>query len=547
MEPSFYQMKKPEVSGETITLETDRHFYCINEKLFFRANYSFNNRIEGVSWSNVLYVELIRWNGQKIAQAKFKLNETGVSGYLQIPENILSGNYYLRAYTKWMRNFRVEEYACKSIKIINPFNSDIDYGNADDKDNEVIHMKALTFERAENIKCIANKNSYKPREKIELTVLLNDIESKESGFCITVAKTGTIDTIDYCVQVPEETYSDEEALSYLPEFRGISVSGKILNASSQIPMEDAVVNLSIPQDCRYYSTFLTKSIGKFHFTLPEFYGTHDFYIDALKTEAENAEIFIDDDFCNRSIQLDYIPFDLDENENKVAQEMTINMQLENIYNDGSRTGMADSAILPFYGSPLKVYYTKEYIKLPNLEEFFFELVKEVRVIHRKNATFLKLSERNYFDDLDPLILIDNVPVLNGSDFLEIPLDKIERVELVDKPYIAGIKRYNGIISIVTKKGDFAGIKLNNNSLFFSSVLFSGGSFSAPNYSSEKDTRIADRRNLLYWDPCFELKSNQPEKISFYSSDSKGEYMIYIRNLNNDGKSRIYGTCRIRVE
>ena len=546
-ELSFYQIKKPKDSGEKITLETDRHFYCINEKLFFRANYTFNKQIEGVAWSNVLYVELIRWNGQKIVQAKYKLNDNGVSGFLIIPNTVLSGNYYLRAYTKWMRNFQAEEYAYKPVKVLNPFESNIDPGKPDDTGQDVIFRRPATGETYKNINCFTDKNSYKPREKIYLTLLLNNTEQDYASFCISVAKTGSLDTNNYHIPFPEKAYPDEDTLTYLPELRGISISGKIINANSRIPMENTVLHLSILQESRYFSTFLTKSNGMFYFTLPEFYGTYDFYIDALTDTLENAEILIDNDFCNRSIQLDYIPFTLDDNEKKVAREMVINMQLAHMYNDSSRIDTADSTSLPFYGSPIKVYYTKDYIKLPNLEEFFFEIVKEVGVIHRKDRTFLKLVDRNDFEKLDPLILIDNIPVMNGSDFLKIPLDKIERIELINKPYIAAMKRYNGVISIATKKDDFAGIKLNTNSLFFSYRLFSDGSYIAPDYSSNKNTRNADRRNLLFWDPYVELKSNQPKKLSFYSSDSKGEYIVYIRNLNDGGKSRIYGTCRIVVE
>ncbi len=93
-----------------------------------QLGYKFNYPIEDVHWSNVIYVELIRWNGEKIAQAKFKLFENSASGYLTIPKTLLSGNYYIRAYTKWMRNFPVEDYFYKLIKVINPFESEIDTG-----------------------------------------------------------------------------------------------------------------------------------------------------------------------------------------------------------------------------------------------------------------------------------------------------------------------------------------------------------------------------------------------------------------------------------
>ena len=105
---------------------------------------------------------------------------------------------------------------------------------------------------------------------------------------------------------------------------------------------------------------------------------------------ESADILVDNDYCNRSIHLTYIPFSLDTIERKIASEMIINMQLSNIYKERSRIPSADLTQLPFYGSPKHVYFTEKYIQLPNLEEFFYELVKEVRTIRIKKQTYLKL-------------------------------------------------------------------------------------------------------------------------------------------------------------
>ncbi len=55
----------------------------------------------------------------------------------------------------------------------------------------------------------------------------------------------------------------------------------------------------------------TKDNGLFYFTLPDFYGQYDFYIDAVLENGESAEILVDNDYCNRSIHLTYIPFSLD--------------------------------------------------------------------------------------------------------------------------------------------------------------------------------------------------------------------------------------------
>jgi hypothetical protein len=118
----------PAVSGENITLLTDRKLYCVNERIFFTAGYSCTEEMGDLQWSNVLYVELIRWNGARIAQMKLKLTRPSTSGSMEIPGNILSGNYYLRSYTKWMRNYSELDYAYLPVKIVNPLRTETDEG-----------------------------------------------------------------------------------------------------------------------------------------------------------------------------------------------------------------------------------------------------------------------------------------------------------------------------------------------------------------------------------------------------------------------------------
>jgi len=546
-EQSFYTIEGPKYSGEEIFLETDRQFYCIDERIYFEARYTFNHPIDDVHWSNVIYVELIKWNGDKIKQAKFKLSENSASGYLTIPETLLSGNYYIRAYTKWMRNFPVEDYNYKLVKVINPFENNIDQGPIQETEkvfNQLIPTKGDSFT---GIECFTDKTTYKQREKVDLTVGLNNPGDDYTNFCVSVAKAAYIDTNKYFIQIPDSITSRVNSLEYLPEIRGISISGKILNANSKVSTENTTLHLSTPQNWKCFTTFHTKDKGLFYFTLPDFYGQYDFYIDAALENGESAEILVDNDYCNRRINLTYVPFSLDIIEKKIALEMVVNMQLSNMYNEESQVHIPETGQLPFYGKPTQVYYTKEYITLPNLEEFFYELVNEVRTIREEEQTYLKILRYSQYQNLKSLILLDNIPVLSLDEFLKIPLELIEKVEIFNNPYMVSGSMYSGIICVSTKKKDFAGIKLNKNSQFFSFNLLSEGNFNMPDYGSKTTNRITHRNNLLFWDPDIEMNQNNPETLSFYTSDSKGEYIIYIRSINTSGKPQLYGTCKIVVE
>ena len=110
---------------EYITLFTDRNMYAVNERIYFSSFYRQGEDSAKESWSKVLYVELVTPSGSAVTSGKFHLNEKGSSGYLLIPADALTGNYYLRSYTRWMQNFGPQSYCYTPLTIINPYTREV--------------------------------------------------------------------------------------------------------------------------------------------------------------------------------------------------------------------------------------------------------------------------------------------------------------------------------------------------------------------------------------------------------------------------------------
>jgi len=66
----------------------------------------------------------------------------------------------------------------------------------------------------------------------------------------------------------------------------------------------------------------------------------------------------------------------------------------------------------------------------------------------------------------PLVLIDKIPVSDIEELLRISTKRIKHIDMVNEIYIKGDNIYGGIISIISEKGDLAGVKLPENSIFF---------------------------------------------------------------------------------
>jgi hypothetical protein len=540
----------PAVSGEKIKLFTDRSIYCVNEKIYFTAEYSCITELDSLAWSNVLYVELIKWNGTRLMQMKLKLTRPGTPGNMKIPGNLLSGNYYLRAYTKWMRNYPVQEYAYQLVKIVNPFSSETDEGATDKSaPSGTALLKPVQKTLINGISCTLDKNEYNPGEKTEVSILINDRKLVDfDRYCVSVAKVSAVDTTG---QYYESGVSSQERnlsfIEYLPEIRGITISGEVLDKSTKLSQKEAFVSLSETQHGEYFSVYQTDDLGRFHFSLPDITGQHDFFIQAEIP----SDIEIDNGFCNKPVKLPYIAFKLDKDEIDFVKEMVINMQLSERFLTNKDT-LADSKQtkaepLVFYGSKKAVYSTEKYIELPNIEEFINEVVMEATIINEKGkASFINMR-RTGLSDYQPLVFIDNVQVSNDDRLIKTPLNRIDRVELIDLDYIVGDMKYNGIISIYSRKKDFAGLVLNKNSTFFTYELFSEIDTACDFSPKSFDSRIPDRRNLLYWNPDVQLSADTQTTISFQTSDCKGEYIIYIRGKNSKEGNEIYGKCFFSVK
>ncbi|MVN23437.1 hypothetical protein [Mucilaginibacter arboris] len=90
---------------EKVYLHTDRENYVSGENSWFKA-YLVNAQTNvPISSSKNLYVELISPEAKIIDREVIRLNNGTGNGDFKLQDSIPSGNYRIRAYTNWMRNF----------------------------------------------------------------------------------------------------------------------------------------------------------------------------------------------------------------------------------------------------------------------------------------------------------------------------------------------------------------------------------------------------------------------------------------------------------
>lgn len=105
---------------EKIFVHTDRNFYVTGESMMFKIYIADGNTHTPLDLSKIAYIELVTAD-QSVLQAKVRMQDGAGHGSLFLPASINSGNYIIRAYTRWMRNYDPSFYFSKAITIVNPF------------------------------------------------------------------------------------------------------------------------------------------------------------------------------------------------------------------------------------------------------------------------------------------------------------------------------------------------------------------------------------------------------------------------------------------
>lgn len=105
---------------EKVFLHTDKTVYASGEILWFKC-YITDAATHRVSLlSSICYVEILSDDKKPLLQAKIDIDSGMGNGSFKVPSSIRTGNYIIRAYTNWMKNFDPSFYYEQTVTIINP-------------------------------------------------------------------------------------------------------------------------------------------------------------------------------------------------------------------------------------------------------------------------------------------------------------------------------------------------------------------------------------------------------------------------------------------
>ena len=99
-------------------LSTNKPYYYPGETVWLGGQMLYQNSILSDTLSRVLYVDLMDKDSKVIQSEVFPVKDGKIKGAFVLPKALESSDYFLRAYTEWMRNFPEKDIFLRAVPIL---------------------------------------------------------------------------------------------------------------------------------------------------------------------------------------------------------------------------------------------------------------------------------------------------------------------------------------------------------------------------------------------------------------------------------------------
>jgi len=328
--------------------------------------------------------------------------------------------------------------------------------------------------------------------------------------------------------------------SFVPEYRGHIINGKVTYKTSGVPVPGVLTYLSVPGSRVQLYSCRSDSNGVVRFYTNDFYGPNEIVLQAQSDSNAGYNVEIINSFADKFSQENLPPFHIQENMKSLLTDYSTGMQVQNNFNGKKLkefyTPVIDSSA--FYGVPDKRYKLDDYTRFSTMEEVLREYVYEVLVRRQKENFRLIMADgdNKIFLD-DPFTLFNGVPVLDPNKIMKYDPLKVKEIDVVKSRHFFGPLVLNGIVNFITYEPDPSTLSdLNAVILAYDGIQYQR-EFYSPVYENPEQlsSRIPDFRSVLYWSPNIHTDSQGKAEINFFTSDMKGKYFVVLQGINADGR------------
>jgi hypothetical protein len=468
--------------------------------------------------SRSVIVRLIDRNGATMAEAEFAPNGYGFSGYLTIPENLVSDYYFLDCQVNGLRTAAT----LSPIMVINPRIAPA--ANCKDALPETVPAPAPT-----NMTVIVDHDRVPTRSEVVCRV---NYTADLRDLTVTVYRQDQLTAM-------MDSVSSQYANTIVHEPSGVAEDeGKIVRAKATVggrPADHLNLIAALKGSGAVLSTATTNADGMATFVLPMTYDASTLVLTPQNAGLQGVSISVVREAAGPAT-VRFACLRLRESQRGDIEARLLNSKVLNrYYGDNARSyDVTERDTSDFYGKPDVKYNLDEYVRFPNMEEVIGEIIPEVRVKKDKGDRILQvlnLPMKDFFPE-EGLVLVDGVPLRDTKKIIDADPLLIRSIEVVSRRYIMGNTEFKGIVHFKSYRGDMAGLQLSPGD---ASVPYQGNQESATLNTPEsinKGDRLPDLRNLLLKE---KLSDEQIRNgFHFFSSDATGDYKVQVRGRRENG-------------
>jgi hypothetical protein len=522
----FAQSDNPDTE---LFLFTDREFCVSGDTVWF--NVFLKN---GQSKSNVVHVQLTSAGNHIIGTVMKKSSDNRAEGYIQVPDSLSSGVYFLSAFFYQHLSEEEREVEKKSLFVYNRFQPDLTELFIPAPESKLKEKGIVP-----KLQVKPGKSKYKVRENVSVELSLGNINPSEIKEVIVKAS-----LVDDLARQGGGRFLTSSAASpmVVPGFEekdGFILGGKVTQTDSNESPEKAVVFLSLPENPSFLDYYVTGDDGYFYFFLENAVGVGEVVLQAI---SENGtELKANVEFSMQKIQQPVI-----------LQKQTLNQQQIDFMNVLTGAGfikrlfqenytippiefsMSNGFSIPVYGHPQRTVDPDEFYELNNFREISRELLPGLQYRTKRGSTtirMLNLNENAYFET-EPFKLINGVPVFKNRLFASLGSSDIDQIEYAMEDRLFGDLRFTGILALYLKDNSNRWMANQPDFKQFSVPLLQPEKKSEIRLNPELKENIPDLRTVYLWQI---MKTGEDQKIDFFLSDIKGKVEIAVEGVTQNGQ------------
>jgi hypothetical protein len=337
-------------------------------------------------------------------------------------------------------------------------------------------------------------------------------------------------------KLPTLNYDREEEYHY--------IYGRLINKSSQEPDRDRFLFLSIPSKHATFQYAKTDAAGNFVFTVPLDDRVMDLIIQPEDVDRNN-NIKLESSFSIIYPELFPAKDPSGTEMPRQVSKLGTNYQVKKIYGSDEPLNSINPPVFTvgtkrFYGKPDIELIMSDYIKLPVMQEVFFELTPGVFMRKKKSAYEISIADpiENKVYDKPPVLFIDGVVINEPALIANLDPELVEEIDAIKSRYFVGDYLFFGLVNVITKAGDFSNFTLPDYAVRLPyRVTDPVKAFTSPDYSDPrvKRSRVPDFRNTLYWNPSLQTGNDGKARVEFWTSDFVTDYVINIQGITTAGQ------------